>query len=38
MERLHGTTRWENQPVPDNVTVAALDTDEIRKLAPPPLP
>jgi ATP-dependent DNA helicase RecG len=30
MERLHATTRWENQPVPDEVTVADLDADEIR--------
>lgn len=30
MERLHATTRWENQPAPDDVTVADLDADEIR--------
>lgn len=30
MERLHATTRWENQPVPDEVTVADLDAEEIR--------
>jgi ATP-dependent DNA helicase RecG len=30
VERLHGTRRWENEPVPDNVTIADLDADEIR--------
>ena len=30
MERLHATTRWENQPVPKGVTVADLDAEEIR--------
>jgi ATP-dependent DNA helicase RecG len=30
VERLHGTRRWENEPVPDGVTVSDLDADEIR--------
>lgn len=29
MERLHATTRWENQPVPEGVTIADLDAEEI---------
>ena len=30
MESLHATTRWENQPVPEGVTIADLDAEEIR--------
>ena len=30
MERLHATTRWENQPVPEGVSIADLDAEEIR--------
>jgi ATP-dependent DNA helicase RecG len=30
-EKLHGTTRWENQPCPPDVTLADLDADEIRQ-------
>ena len=30
MEHLHATTRWENQPVPEGVTAADLDAEEIR--------
>jgi ATP-dependent DNA helicase RecG len=29
VERLHATRRWENEPVPDDVTLADLDEDEI---------
>src|SRR5665213_2150698 len=30
MERLHATTRWENQPVPAGISFADLDAEEIR--------
>jgi ATP-dependent DNA helicase RecG len=30
LERYHATSRWENQPVPAGVTIADLDTEEIR--------
>ena len=30
VERLHGTRRWENEPVSESVTIADLDADEIR--------
>ena len=30
LERLHATQRWENQPVPDGVTIDDLDTEEIQ--------
>ena len=30
MEKLHATSRWENQPVPSGVTIADLDEDEIQ--------
>ena len=30
MERLHPTRRWENQPVPEGVTVGDLDAGEIQ--------
>ena len=30
MEQLHATQRWENQPVPDGVTIADLDAEEIQ--------
>jgi len=30
MEKLHATNRWENQPVPNSVTIADLDEDEIQ--------
>ena len=30
MEKLHATSRWENQPVPSGVTIADLDDDEIQ--------
>jgi ATP-dependent DNA helicase RecG len=33
MEKLHATSRWENQPVPSGVTIVDLDEDEIQ----PPL-
>ena len=29
-ERLHGTQRWENQPVPDGVGIEDLDAEEIQ--------
>ncbi len=29
LERLHPTRRWENQPVPDNITLDNLDAEEI---------
>jgi ATP-dependent DNA helicase RecG len=29
VERLHGTRRWENEPVSESVTIADLDADEI---------
>ncbi len=29
LERLHPTRRWENQPVPENITIDSLDTEEI---------
>lgn len=31
LERLHGTRRWENEPVPDGVTLADLDEDEMQR-------
>jgi len=30
LERFHATQRWENQPVPDGVTIADLDEEEIQ--------
>jgi len=30
MERLHATQRWENQPVPEGVTIDDLDAEEIQ--------
>jgi hypothetical protein len=30
IESLHGSRRWENEPVPNDVTIADLDADEIR--------
>ncbi|RLC08735.1 MAG: AAA family ATPase [Deltaproteobacteria bacterium] len=30
LERLHATQRWENQPVPDGVTIDDLDAEEIQ--------
>ena len=30
MEKLHATSRWENQPVPSGVTIADLDEEEIQ--------
>jgi len=30
LERLHGVQRWENQPVPDGVTIDDLDAEEIQ--------
>ena len=30
MEKHHATTRWENQPVPNDVTIADLDEEEIQ--------
>lgn len=30
LERLHATQRWENQPVPDGVTINDLDAEEIQ--------
>ena len=30
LERLHATQRWENQPVPDGVTIDDLDAKEIQ--------
>ena len=30
MEKFHATSRWENQPVPSNVTMADLDEEEIQ--------
>ncbi|HXK62100.1 MAG TPA: ATP-binding protein, partial [Acidobacteriota bacterium] len=30
LERLHATQRWENQPVPDEVTINDLDAEEIQ--------
>jgi ATP-dependent DNA helicase RecG len=31
-ERLHPARRWENQPVPDNITINDLDAEEIETL------
>ena len=31
LERLHETRRWENEPVPEGVTVADLDEDEMQR-------
>ncbi len=33
VERLHATQRWENEPVPDGVSIKDLDTDEIETIA-----
>ena len=30
LERLHATHRWENQPVPEGVTIGDLDAEEIQ--------
>jgi len=30
MEKVHASSRWENQPVPDDVSIADLDKDEIQ--------
>jgi ATP-dependent DNA helicase RecG len=30
MEKLHATNRWENQPVPNGVSIADLDEEEIQ--------
>ncbi len=30
LERLHATRRWENEPVPDGVTIDDLDAEEIQ--------
>jgi ATP-dependent DNA helicase RecG len=30
VERLHATRRWENEPVPDGVTIDDLDAEEIQ--------
>lgn len=31
IERLHATQRWENEPVPQGVSIDDLDTDEIQR-------
>lgn len=31
LERLHGTRRWENEPVPSGVSIDDLDADEIQR-------
>jgi len=31
VERLHATRRWENEPVAEGVTIADLDSEEIRR-------